>query len=85
MFFRALLMLVTCLHDNIMNFSKFTILIDIKTYLLKEFFVVILNLGLFIFVLLITFCTSMIFLKNKFGKYSLIFTIFLILVDKTCG
>jgi len=83
-FFSTLLMFVIYLLDNTMNFVELTWLIRTKTCLLDSLLEVMLILGLSFLGSLMTLWTSSIFKDNRPGKFSLIFTICLMLEADTC-
>jgi len=79
MSFSILLMFATCLLNRTMNFVKLAWLIRTRTYLLDSHLEIMLILGLSFLGSLMTLWTSSIFEDDRPGKFSLIFTICLIL------
>ena len=73
MFLSALLILATCLLDNIINFSELAELIRTKTCLLNRSFIIMLSLDFLFFSMFRTLWTSIFFAKRLLQiSYSLV-------------
>jgi len=82
MILSILFILVTCLEDMAIIFTKLDKLIGTNIYLLESLLIVMLNLNFFFLGPLIIFCISLIFLASKFRNCFLIFMTFLMLANR---